>query len=156
MLNLINEVNIILNKLNEEKIEYALCGGLAVAVYGFVRATIDIDLLILSNDLVRIKNMLTKVGYTLDAMPMHFSENKIQIERVTKIEKETGDYISVDLLLVTQEISNIWTSKQKISWNNQDVYVVSKDGLIEMKKLRNSKQDQADIENLSGDNTNGS
>lgn len=147
-MNLLSELNIIIKKLNEEKVDYALCGGLAVAIYGFVRATEDIDLLILLKDIVKIKNILLNNGYTIEANPMTFQSDKVKIERIIKIDQKKEDAISVDLLLVTPEIEKVWDSIQTLIWNGMELSIVSKQGLIDLKKLRNSKQDQADIEYL--------
>ena len=87
-MNLLSELNIIIKKLNEEKVDYALCGGLAVAIYGFIRATEDIDLLILFKDIVKIKNILLNNGYTIEANPKTFQSDKVKIERITKIDQK--------------------------------------------------------------------
>jgi len=42
LLNLLTEFQNIVNSLREEKIEYAICGGIAMAIHGFLRATVDI------------------------------------------------------------------------------------------------------------------
>ena len=147
-MNLLSELNEIIKRLNDEKVDYALCGGLAVAIYGFVRATEDIDLLILMKDLHKIKEILMSSGYTIEASPMTFQAGKVKIERITKIDQKKEDSISIDLLMVTPEIENVWSSKQIFTWNDISLSIVSKQGLIDLKKLRNSKQDQADIENL--------
>ncbi len=46
MLDLYEELRILLGKLQESRIEYALCGGLALALYGIPRATVDIDIMV--------------------------------------------------------------------------------------------------------------
>ena len=46
-MDLIAELSAVIHKLHEKQIPYALCGGLAVALHGYVRTTQDIDLLIL-------------------------------------------------------------------------------------------------------------
>ncbi|NOT58834.1 MAG: hypothetical protein HOP19_01280 [Acidobacteria bacterium] len=48
MLNLYEELKLLIARLNESGESYALCGGLAMAVHGVPRATVDIDLLILA------------------------------------------------------------------------------------------------------------
>ena len=79
---------------------------------------------------------------------MTFQSDKVKIERITKIDQKKEDAISVDLLLVTPEIEKVWDSIQTLIWNGMELSIVSKQGLIDLKKLRNSKQDQADIEYL--------
>jgi len=43
---LFDELNDIIDSLEKSGVEYAVCGGLALAVHGFPRATFDIDILI--------------------------------------------------------------------------------------------------------------
>jgi hypothetical protein len=43
LLNLLTEFQNIINSLEEEKNEYAICGGIAMAIHGFLRITVDID-----------------------------------------------------------------------------------------------------------------
>lgn len=50
-INLVEELRSITRALNEGGIEYVLCGSLTMAVYGLPRATVDIDLLIATDDL---------------------------------------------------------------------------------------------------------
>ena len=51
MFDLYYEFRKLITALDERQIEYALCGGLAMAVYDHPRATVDIDILILSESL---------------------------------------------------------------------------------------------------------
>ena len=44
-MNLLDALKKIIIALNEHRIEYALCGGLAMAVYALPRATLDIDIM---------------------------------------------------------------------------------------------------------------
>ena len=50
---------------NERSIDYALCGGMALAVHGTPRATIDIDFLVLSESLGQILSLAQGLGYTI-------------------------------------------------------------------------------------------
>lgn len=45
-MDLLEEVRDLTAKLHSEGIEYALCGGLAMAVYAMPRATLDIDIMV--------------------------------------------------------------------------------------------------------------
>ena len=44
MLDLLEELKNVLARLEQDGVPYALCGGLAMAVHGYPRATVDIDL----------------------------------------------------------------------------------------------------------------
>ena len=54
----------------------------------------------------------------------------------------------LDMLLLTPEINEVWNSKQILAWDKGDLPVVSPKGLIKLKSMRSSGQDQDDIKNL--------
>ena len=148
MLDLYEELRILVGKLQESKIEYALCGGLALAVYGLPRATIDIDLLITKDSLPDVQTIAQKLRYTLKATPMEFAKGVIEIHRVSKIDPESGDLFSLDFLLVTPEIDSVWRSRREVEWEDGKLWLVSREGLITLKSLRGSGQDLDDIQRL--------
>lgn len=51
MLDLAEELDSIRNALSERGIEFAVCGGMAMAIHGFVRATVDLDLFVRAQDI---------------------------------------------------------------------------------------------------------
>jgi hypothetical protein len=63
MLDLYHEFELLISALNERRIEYAVCGGLAMAVHGAPRATIDIDLLIAAERLQAVEAEARELGY---------------------------------------------------------------------------------------------
>ena len=52
------------------------------------------------------------------------------------------------MLLVTLATEEAWKSRTQFDWHDQIIKVVSREGLIALKSLRNSGQDQDDIRNL--------
>ena len=148
MLDLYEELRILVGKLQESKIEYALCGGLALAVYGLPRATIDIDLLITKDSLSDVQTIAQELRYTLKATPMEFAKGAIEIHRVSKSDPESGDLFSLDFLLVTSEIDSVWMSRREVEWEDGKLWLVSREGLITLKSLRGSGQDLDDIQRL--------
>lgn len=56
--------------LNSEKVEYLLIGGFAVALYGYVRNTSDIDAWVAANpeNAVRVATALRKFGFSADSV----------------------------------------------------------------------------------------
>jgi len=62
VLDLYEELKAIVAALDENGIDYALCGGLAMAVWGAPRATVDIDLLILAERLEETKAIARSLG----------------------------------------------------------------------------------------------
>lgn len=148
MLDLEQELDSVLRALDEQAIEYAVCGGIAMAIHGYPRATIDIDLLIRPEDEERVYSAVEPLGFRIRARPMELDGGRTQIRRVTKIDAADGETLMLDLLLATQTQEEVWRSRQTLPWRGHDVSVVSAEGLIALKSLRGSKQDLADIERL--------
>jgi hypothetical protein len=138
----------LVSEFKKENIEYALCGGLAMAVYAFPRATLDIDILIKPESLEEAKTIAKRLGFTFDAGLMKFSDGAIQIYRLTKVSADSSDTLMLVILLLTPEIKEVWESKQILTWDQGDLPVVSPKGLIKLKSMRLSGQDQDDIKNL--------
>lgn len=148
MLDLMDELRRLVRVLDERGIDYALCGGLAMGIHGRARATVDIDLLILSESLPEVFEIANALGYNIRGKDLSFANGAIEIRRVTKIDSEDGELLSLDLLLATPDIRDVWESREKIAWEAGQLSVVSTSGLIALKQLRRSYQDLADIEAL--------
>jgi hypothetical protein len=148
MLDMYGELHSLLARFDEEGVEYALCGGMALAVYGVVRATIDIDLLVLTEDRTRALAVARDAGYVIPAVPMEFASGKVRIQRVTKIDPDASDHLSLDLMSVTPALEEIWAERRTLDWEGRRLKVVSRQGLIALKDLRSSPQDLEDIRRL--------
>lgn len=151
MLDLYEELQKLIAALDSNEIDYALCGGIAMAIYNRPRATIDIDLLIAAESLDRVREIAKELEYTIRGLDMTFANEAIEIRRVSKIDKETGIVLSLDMLLVTPEIRPIWSSRVQANWEGGKLSVVSRDDLIALKKLSGRPQDLADISALMED-----
>ena len=135
MLDLFDELKSFITRLNEGQKDYALCGGLALAIYGIPRATVDIDILISEESFGEVLPIADDLGYRLRATPMKFKGGSIEIHRLSKIDAETGDPLSLDFLLVTPDLKSVWENRRPVAWEGGVLWVVSKDGLIALKKL---------------------
>lgn len=147
-MDILDELKKLIEKLNQENIEYALCGGLAMAIYALPRATLDIDILIEAGSLEITRHAVHDLGFTSEAAPMEFHGGKIYLHRISKIAACTGETLILDLLIVTPEIKNAWDSRTKVEWEHGTISVVSPEGLILLKSFRRSGQDQDDIDFL--------
>ena len=143
--NIYQELGALITALNSEGIDYALCGGLALAIHAEPRATKDIDLLVKPDDLDRIRTVLRGLGFRLEAAPMEFKSG-ISLQRISKIEQH--EVFTLDLVLATEAFEGVWTSRQRVTWNEQPLWVVSREGLIAMKRLAGRPQDLADLHHL--------
>lgn len=148
MLDLYDEFKRLISAVAERRIDYALCGGLALAVYGVPRATVDIDLLIPAESLEKAKLAARALGYTIEAQPMKFAKGTVEIVRLSKLDPDSGDILVLDMVLVTPSVLSVWESRSEIEWEGGRLWVVSRKGLITLKSLRGSTQDLYDIERL--------
>ena len=150
MLDLYDELKAVLSALERAQVPHALCGGLALAVYGRPRATVDIDLLVPPGSVDDALLAIRTPGFEILALPMTFAGGAVEIRRVSKLDTDAGELLSVDLLVVTPALLPVWNSRRTVRWEGSSLHVVSRQGLIALKELRGSAQDLADIEALGG------
>ncbi len=148
MIDLYEELKALVGRLNEAKINYALCGGLALALYGIPRATVGIDILIEKENLNQVRALARGLGYVIKAEAVAFAGGAIGIHRVSRVDTEGGDLLSMDFLLVTPEIGEIWKSRKEVEWEEGKLWVISREGLIRLKSIRGNAQDLDDIKKL--------
>ena len=142
---LLDEFRAITHALNEAGIEYAVCGGWAMAIHGHPRATKDIDLLILTDDVSRVLPLVREQGFDIEGIPLHLD---VEIRRNSKIDPLTKELVTIDLLLVNELMQDVWNSRRLLTWSEGEAVVVSREGLVKMKLLAGRKQDLLDIEKL--------
>jgi hypothetical protein len=145
---LLKELKNLSVKLDQAGIDYALCGGLALAIYARPRATLDIDIMVDCGSLSQTKQAAEELGFGFSAAPMEFHGGAVQMHRLTKIDKESGEHLVLDLLTVTPETQKAWDSRFTVEWEGGPLKVVSPQGLILLKSFRESGQDKDDIEYL--------
>lgn len=151
MFDLYEELRKITSALDHHYIDYALCGGLAMAVYDHPRATIDIDLLILADQLDSALQIAKDLGYTIRGLDLSFADGAVEIRRVSKIHPTTRHVLPLGMLLVTPAIREVWDSRVEADVEGGKLSVVSREGLIALKKLRSSGRDMDDIAMLQED-----
>ena len=132
--------------MDEHGVEYAVCGGLSMAIHGFPRATMDIDILIRPESLEEAYQIASDLGFEIRGLDISFKERAVEIRRISKIIGE--DVLSLDLLLVTPQVEEVWDSRQTVEFQGRVLSVVSRDGLIKMKTLAGRPQDLADIHRI--------
>ena len=127
-----------------ESIPHALCGGFAVAAYGVVRATEDIDFLLPAAALESARASLQRLGFEFEAAPM-----RVGATEVTRISRVRGGEVDiVDLLVASPETVGALLTREERRLGNQTVQVVSLQGLLHMKRLAGRPRDLLDIEAL--------
>jgi acetolactate synthase regulatory subunit len=126
-------------------VDYALCGGVALAIHGVSRATQDIDLLLRPEDLERFRELIRARGFTLESLPMDFASG-ITVQRFTKLVAD--QHLMLDVLLVRGVLTRIWDARQSAEYEGGPVHVVSREGLIALKLASARPQDLADVQRL--------
>jgi hypothetical protein len=74
MLDIFDEFRNVVAVLNDHEIDYALCGGMAMAVHKRARMTIDIDILIQPESLDRIVSIMTGFGFNIRGKDLSFAQ----------------------------------------------------------------------------------
>jgi len=147
MATLLDELSQLISALDENEIEYAVCGGLSMAIHGFARAKLDIDILIREEFLEKAYKVAETKGFDIRGLDISSKERAVEIRRFSKI-GDNGEVLSLDFLLVTSHVEDVWQTRETIDFLGRKLFVVSRDGLIKMKRLAGRPQDLADIERL--------
>jgi len=146
-MNVFEEFNRLAKELETRKVRYALVGGVAMAFYTEPRFTRDIDLLIDSEDYEKAKGILEKEGYLESASPWTFKRVPIELHRFLKVIDE--DEMNIDILIAEiEEVRRIIRDSVEAESEEGRIKIASRKDLIWLKRMRDSKQDQADIEKL--------
>ena len=145
-MNIRTELANLIEALNANEVSYALCGGFAVIVHGYVRATKDVDILINEADLEKVRTIVGALGYNVPGGLLRFKADSPEETRVFRISKFEGpDFLTLDLILVTAVLEAAWTSRECRADGARTLWVVSLDGLRTMKRLAAREQDLADL-----------
>ena len=78
---------------------------------------------------------------------MSFKERAVEIRRVSKIDDD-GEVLSLDFLLVTPKVEDVWETRENLTWQNRNLWIVSRMGLIKMKTLAGRAKDLIDIDRI--------
>ncbi len=139
MINLRSTLKLAHTLLDQNKVEHALIGGLALACYGSTRATVDLDLLIHEENKLLVKKIFTANGFSI----VHESDEVLQFSGLGYI----------DVILARRPISqNIL--KDANSGGPEEIKFVKPEDLIGLKIQAYSNdptrelQDKADIQYL--------
>ncbi|MEQ1824521.1 MAG: nucleotidyltransferase [Pirellula sp.] len=144
-----NELLQITHCLDDAGIDYALCGGLAVAAHGYPRVTKDIDLLIQEKNIDSSHKALAQIAYDLGSGLIPFDTGTDKERRLYRVSKADGrELVTLDLLVVTPVFQEIWMTRELVEVGSKALKIVSRDGWIKMKRIAGRLQDLADIEAL--------
>ena len=135
-----------LGLLLKHDVRFALCGGFAVTYYGFIRTTMDIDLLVYpsAENAERLMQALEAFGFGNAGIPASSFETPgaavtlgtqpNQIDLLTSISSESAGSVFAEL-----QVAQLW---------NMHVPVVSRRSLLRAKKEAGRPKDRIDYEEL--------
>ena len=104
-----------IRRMNKRGIEYLVAGGVAVSLYGYNRATEDIDFLIRADDenVKKFIDLMDKMGMK-PAMPKNEEEIKSTIHTMF-VSKHSGFYyFKIDMMCTTKRRFDALWKKRKI------------------------------------------
>lgn len=143
---LLAELTVIVQALDDAGIEYALCGGVALAVHGLPRATKDIDMLVREADIEVFRAVAKRLGFTFEALPMTFSSSGVTVRRFTKLSGPTP--LMLDALIADGPLAAVWDRREQLPYSGGTIWVVSREGLISLKLAAARPQDLVDVQRL--------
>ena len=139
------ELRRIIDTLGREGIDYALCGGLAVAFHGYVRFTQDIDLLVRRDDVDRVTQVVATCGFVDSSGKLPIGADDL-LYRLVKT--EGPEFLALDLIVLGSSLVGVWEDRELFEWDGVPIWVVSADGLARMKRRAGRDQDLLDLKKL--------
>lgn len=113
-LDLVTELEGLVDAFEAAGVGYAVCGGLALAVHGFPRATMDIDFLVRSEEIADAVAVAKLAGFDIPARKMTFglrTGSPREIQRVSKLDPETSALLALDLIVVNTALEQVWATR---------------------------------------------
>ena len=134
-------------RLEDEGIPYAVIGGMALAAHGYVRMTLDVDILLTPQGLARFREKLVGRGYIADfpgaAKSFRDAETNVKVEIITAGEFP-GDGLPKPVCFPEPEGQTI---------KEDDILAINLEKLIELKlasglSATHRMRDLADVQDL--------
>jgi predicted nucleotidyltransferase len=134
----------LLRLLKEHKVDFVIIGATAFPVYGYARATLDIDIFIrpVRSNAERALEALNEFGYDMTDVTVEDLLTKKLLIRQYAVEAVIHPFVKG----VT--FDKVWEDKVEAEFGKTSVFFASLDDLIEMKHSMGSPQDLQDLKYL--------
>lgn len=148
---MLNRLQGVFKSFQHHEVKYVVIGGIAAVLHGVPRATFDLDILIEATpeNAQRLLKALLDAGLnTADLTSWQdVLGNEITIFR---------DRVRVDVQTSTPGItfSNAWSRRKTVTYQGQDLFLLSKADLIQTKRASGRPVDLEDVRLLSLEDTN--
>jgi hypothetical protein len=121
-MDLIAELENLIDAFDRGNVEYALCGGIALGVHGYIRATRGIDMLVRTEQLDLALATAKACGFDVPARKIVFglkTGTPREIHRVSKLDAATGELMPLDLMVAAHEYVEVWNARTKVPWRQR-------------------------------------
>lgn len=149
----------ILREFQKRRVKYILVGGIAVNLYGYIRATADLDILVDMKDdnLAKVVKILQRQGYHVKQPvdPMSIADEKTREDWIKNKNMKTfnfykeSEFKEVDIIIKTPVSYEMAKKKaQLFRIGDMSLPVIAMDDLIKMKMKGGRDIDRLDIKTL--------
>jgi len=148
--NLFESFREVIAALGAAAVPFAVCGGLAVSIHARPRATVDIDLLVPPEAIASLVEALAPLGFQRrERAPTRLAGGQIVMHRLTRVVPGDPEVLMLDVIEASAGVPGAaWGGRVTRNWTGHSVSVVSREGLVALKRLRGSPLDLADIAEL--------
>jgi predicted nucleotidyltransferase len=150
----------VLKAFEEEGIRYLIVGGVAVNLYGYVRLTVDLDIMVdlEESNLIHLIRVMEKLNYTprVPVKPIDFTD--VKNREVWIREKGAVVFTFIDLIDPVKHIDiflknpidfeHAYHERKVLALKDIKINLVSVEDLIAMKQLSGRPRDIEDITHL--------
>ncbi|UCB56723.1 MAG: nucleotidyltransferase [Candidatus Omnitrophota bacterium] len=134
----------LLKLLKGHKVDFVIIGATAFPLYGYARATLDIDIFIRpeENNAKKTWRALRKFGYDLSDVTIEDLMSKKLLIRQYNVETDIHPFVKG----IT--FKRVWKNKLRAKFGHTFVYFAALEDLIKMKKAAARPQDLEDLKYL--------
>ena len=139
---MLNRLQDVFKYFQKHEVRYLVIGGIASVIYGVPRATFDLDILIEATieNAERLLAALAEAGFGTAAIT---NADDIVAHEITVF----NDRVRIDVQTKTPGISfqDAWSRRNSISYQGQDLFILSKEDLINAKRASAREVDLEDV-----------
>jgi predicted nucleotidyltransferase len=134
----------LLKLLNENRVDFIVIGAMAFPIYGYARATLDIDLFVRpeKENIKRLKEALITFGYDLTDISYDDLLNNKLLIRQYDVETDIHPFV------MGVQFAEVWKNKIPSKFGATEVYFPSLDDMIKMKEAAGRTKDLEDLKFL--------
>ncbi len=139
---MLNRLQDVFKSFHRHEVRYVVLGGVASVLYGVPRTTFDLDILIeaTTENAERLLTALMDAGFGTAAMT---DAEDVVAHEITVF----NDRVRIDVQTRTPGLSfqDAWRRRKTVTFQGQDLFIVSREDLIASKRAAGRKVDLDDV-----------